>query len=56
MGELKKHLMFIDKTNWFFEKDTVDFTSHIPYNINLSWPLYRFETDSTLLMKQTLGA
>ena len=30
MGELKKHLTYIDKTNWFFEKDTVDFTQYIP--------------------------
>jgi len=31
MGELKKSLNYIDKTNWFFEKDTVDFTSYIPF-------------------------
>ena len=30
MGELKKYLGYIDKTNWFFEKDTVDFNSFIP--------------------------
>ena len=30
MQELKKQLTYIDKTNWFFERDTVDFTVNIP--------------------------
>ena len=33
MSELKRQLAYIDKTNWLFEKDTVDFTSHIPFDI-----------------------
>lgn len=31
MSELKKYLNYIDKTNWLFQNDTVDFTTHIPY-------------------------
>lgn len=31
MGELKRQLAYIDKTNWFFEKETVDFGSYMPF-------------------------
>jgi hypothetical protein len=31
MQELKRQLAYIDKTNWFFEKDTVDFSSFMPF-------------------------
>ena len=31
MADLKKQLIYIDRTNWFFEKDTVDFTASIPF-------------------------
>ena len=40
MQELKKQLTYIEKTNWFFERDTVDFTACIP-----------FEQESTSLLK-----
>jgi hypothetical protein len=30
MSELKKALTFIDKTNWFFERDTFDFSAGSP--------------------------
>jgi len=31
MQDLKKQLAYIDKTNWLFERDTVDFSSFIPF-------------------------
>jgi hypothetical protein len=31
MQDLKKQLAYIDKTNWFFERDTVDFSTFIPF-------------------------
>ena len=39
-SDLKKHLMYLDKTNWFFNGDTVDFTLYMP-----------FEQDHTSFMK-----
>ena len=30
MNELKRQLEHLDKTNWFFERDTVDFSSFMP--------------------------
>ena len=30
MSELKKALTFIDKTNWFFERETFDFSAGGP--------------------------
>ncbi|TNV82364.1 hypothetical protein FGO68_gene2468 [Halteria grandinella] len=31
MNELKRQLNYIDKTNWFFERETVDFAQFIPF-------------------------
>ena len=31
MLELRKQLNYIEKTNWFFEKETVDFTTFMPF-------------------------
>lgn len=31
MIELKRQLGYLDKTNWFFERDTVDFSMHMPF-------------------------
>lgn len=31
MNELKRQLNYIDKTNWFFERETVDFSNFIPF-------------------------
>lgn len=31
MNELKRQLGYIEKTNWFFERETVDFGSFIPF-------------------------
>jgi len=33
MNELKKNLNYIDKTNWFFDRETIDFTEHIPFEV-----------------------
>eukprot|EP00347_Sterkiella_histriomuscorum_P013479 403364558 len=33
MGELKKQLTYIDKSNWLFANDTVDFTQYMPFEI-----------------------
>jgi hypothetical protein len=32
MQDLRKQLAYIDKTNWFFERDTVDFGQFIPFD------------------------
>ncbi len=31
MNELKRQLGYLDKTNWFFERDTVDFSQFVPF-------------------------
>lgn len=37
MADLKRQLGYIEKTNWFFERETVDFGAFVPFEQDVQY-------------------
>jgi hypothetical protein len=38
LSELKRHLGYLEKTNWLFERDTLDFGTGVPFEAEQQLP------------------